>query len=125
MRAIAAIALLTAVPSIGPATTPVVTVEMSNFKFAPTDIQLRAGVPVVLHLTNAAKGGHNFSAPEFFAAAKLDPQSAALVRGGKIEVPSKGSVDIALTPAAGEYSLKCTHTLHSSFGMKGRITVQR
>lgn len=125
MRVIAAIALLTAVPSVAPAATPVVTVELSNFKFAPGAVQLQAGVPVVLHLSNLAKGGHNFAAPEFFAAARLDPASAALVRGGKVEVPAHGSVDLTLVPAAGNYPLKCTHTLHASFGMKGTITVQK
>ena len=125
MRAVAAIALLTAVPSTAPAAPTIVTVEMSNFKFAPAAVQLRAGVPVVLKLRNSAKGGHNFAAPEFFAAARLDPASAALVRGGKVEVPSRGSVDLMLVPAEGSYALKCTHTLHSSFGMKGRITVRR
>ena len=69
MRAISAIALLVSVPSFCLAATPVATVELSNFKFAPANVQLPAGVPVVLHLNNVAGGGHNFSAPEFFAAA--------------------------------------------------------
>ena len=125
MRAITAIALLLAVPSIGFAATPVTTVELSSFKFVPAEIQLPAGVPVVLHLNNVSSGGHNFSAPEFFAAAKLDAQSAALVHNGKVEVPSHGSVDLTLVPAEGRFPLKCTHTLHPTFGMKGTITVRR
>ena len=46
-----------------------VEVRLSNFDFTPETIRLRAGEPVVLHLVNSARGGHNFSAPEFFAAA--------------------------------------------------------
>ena len=125
MRSVMAFAVLLAFPSVASASPPVVSVEMSNFKFSPNNVELQAGVPVVLHLSNVAGGGHNFSAPEFFAAARLDAQSAALVQKGRVEVPSHGAVDISLVPAEGEFSLKCTHTLHPSFGMKGTITVRR
>jgi uncharacterized cupredoxin-like copper-binding protein len=125
MRAVIAIVLLSAIPSIATAQTPVATVEMSNFKFAPTDVQLKAGVPVVLHLSNTAGGSHNFSAPQFFAAARLDPRAAALVHDGKVEVPAHAAVDLQLVPVEGRYALKCTHALHSAFGMKGTITVHR
>ncbi len=126
MRATIAFAMLSMFLSISPATaaTPVATVQLSNFKFAPANIQLHAGAPVILHLANVGSGAHNFSAPDFFAAAKLDPAAAALVHDGKVEVRGQSAVDLALVPAAGQYSLKCTHTLHSSFGMKGTITVR-
>jgi plastocyanin len=101
-----------------------VAVTMSNFKFDPQTVQLRAGVPTVLHLVNTAGGGHSFSAPQFFAAAKIAPASQALVRDGTVDIPKHSAVDIALTPAAGSYGLKCTHTLHAAFGMKGAIVVR-
>jgi plastocyanin len=100
-----------------------VTVELSNFKFSPNAIQLRRGTPTTLHLHNNAGGGHNFSAPEFFAAGRLVGASARLVRNGTIEVPGHGAVDVTLVPSAGRYRLKCTHTFHSTFGMKGAIVV--
>ena len=124
MRAFLAFALLSAAASAAGAAAPVATVELSNFKFTPNTIQLHAGAPVVLHLANVGSGSHNFSAPGFFAAAKLDAQAAALVHDGKVEVPGHSAVDLPLVPAAGQYPLKCTHTLHSSFGMKGLITVR-
>jgi plastocyanin len=99
-------------------------VTMENFKFTPNTLQLRAGVPAILHLVNNASGGHNFTAPEFFAAAKIAPASQALVHNGVVEVPKHSSVDVALTPAAGQYPLKCSHTLHAAFGMKGSIQVR-
>ena len=102
----------------------VVTVELANFSFSPSTLQLKGGAPTTLHLHNVSRGGHNFSAPEFFAAAKLDPKFAGLVRNGTVEVPGSRSVDIALVPAAGSYRVKCTHTLHSTFGMKGTILVR-
>jgi plastocyanin len=101
----------------------VMTVALSNFSFSPNAIQLRAGVPTTLRLQNASRGGHNFSAPQFFAAAKIDPKSASYVRNGTVEVPGHGTVNINLVPATGRYSLRCTHTLHSAFGMKGSIVV--
>lgn len=102
----------------------VVSVTMENFKFEPNVVQLRAGVPIILHLANAAGGGHSFTAAEFFAAAKIAPASLALVHGGTVEVPKHSAVDIALTPAAGQYPLKCSHMLHAMFGMKGSIVVR-
>lgn len=99
-------------------------VELSNFKFAPSDVVLRAGVPTVLRLTNNGGGGHSFAAPAFFAAARVDPSSALLVHDGKVEVPGHATVSISLTPAAGRYPLRCSHSLHSAFGMKGVITVR-
>ena len=101
----------------------ILTVELSNFKFSPNAIQLRRGTPTTLHLHNSAGGAHNFSAPEFFAAARFVGASARLVRNGTIEVPGHGAVDVTLVPSAGKYRLKCTHTFHSTFGMKGTIAV--
>ena len=120
---------LIALAAIAPATAQeprpaTVTVTMENFKFTPPAVQLKAGVPAVLHLVNTASGGHSFSAPQFFAAARIAPASQALVHGGIVEVPKHSAVDIDLTPAAGEYPLKCSHTLHSAFGMKGTIIVR-
>ena len=120
-----AIALAAAGPASSQAPQPAtVSVTLSNFSFNPAELQMRAGVPTVLHLVNTAGGGHNFTAPEFFAAAKVAPASKALVREGKVEVPKHSAIDVTLTPAAGQYPLKCTHTLHSAFGMKGTITVR-
>lgn len=101
-----------------------VNVELSNFQFSPKEIHLKAGVPIVLRLHNAAGGGHNFNAPLFFRAAKMSSTAIQLVHDGIVEIPAHGTVDIALIPSAGSYRLKCSHTLHSTFGMKGAIRVE-
>lgn len=98
-----------------------VEVRLSNFDFTPSAIALAAGRPVTLHLVNTGGGGHNFSAPQFFAAAT---NVSGPVRRGTVEVPGHRSVEIRLTPSRGTYRLKCTHTLHSAFGMNGQITVE-
>jgi plastocyanin len=125
LLALASIALIPAAPLSAQAPRPAtVTVTMANFKFDPAVIQLRAGAPTLLHLVNTAGGGHSFSAPQFFAAASIAAASQPLVKGGTVDVPKHSAVDITLTPAAGSYPLKCTHTLHAAFGMKGTIVVR-
>jgi plastocyanin len=99
-------------------------VELSSFDFTPRELHLRAGQRVALVLTNVASGGHDFAAPAFFAAARVDPADAALVAHGEVDVPGKSTRTIHLVPAAGSYKLTCTHTMHALLGMKGRIVVE-
>lgn len=100
-----------------------VDVTLSSFSFSPEDLRLRRGEPVILHLINSGNGGHNFSAPQFFAAASVRPEDAGNIRRGAIEVPGHQDRTIRLVPAAGRYRLRCTHTLHTTFGMSGEIVV--
>lgn len=121
MTRFAALALFALTASATPAETRI-DIEMSNFKFAPEPIQMKAGQPYLLHLTS--DGGHSFAAPAFFAAATIAPADAAKIVKGKIELEAGDSVDIHLTaPAAGHYETHCTHFLHASRGMKGEIVV--
>lgn len=98
-------------------------IQLSNFKFAPSTITLQHGQPYVLHLSSS--GGHSFAAKKFFAAAAVAPGDRARIAGGSIELDSGESVDIHLTaPAAGSYEMHCSHFMHSTFGMTGKILVQ-
>jgi uncharacterized cupredoxin-like copper-binding protein len=98
-------------------------VKLSSFDFTPSTLHLRAGRPVVLHLVNTGSGGHDFTAPAFFAAAQVQPGNRGAIAQGSVEVRSRQSVDVALVPKAGDYSLKCSHAFHKTFGMTGRILV--
>lgn len=91
-----------------------VEIVLANFSFTPAALHLKAGQPVVLHFVNKGSGGHNYAAPEFFGSA---------IPGGRIELDKDETRDVALTPRAGHYKVKCTHFLHTSFGMKGTIDV--
>jgi uncharacterized cupredoxin-like copper-binding protein len=115
---------LTNIEAAGPASGgEVITVQMSNFAFAPDDIRLKAGVPVRLRLVNGSDGGHNFSAPSFFATRRFPP-SSSLPPKGTVEVPPHQTVEMAVVPQVrGTYPLECTHFLHSTFGMHGTIEV--
>lgn len=98
-------------------------IELANFDFTPREIHLRAGRPYDLVLANVSGGGHDFAAPEFFAASQVRPADAALIASGKVDVPGGATRHVHLVPAAGRYELVCTHTGHAVLGMKGRIVV--
>jgi plastocyanin len=98
-------------------------VKLANFSYSPRTIHLRAGQPIVLHLVNTASGGHDFTAPGFFAAAQVRAQDRRLVEDGSVEFGGHETHDVALVPKAGRYPLKCGHAFHKMFGMSGTIVV--
>jgi plastocyanin len=100
-----------------------ITVRLSSFAFTPERIRLKAGVPIRLRLVNESDGGHNFSAPTFFAASTFLPGSS-VPSNGALEVGSHETVEITLVPGApAVYPLECIHFLHSTFGMHGTVEV--
>lgn len=102
---------------------PTVQVRLSSFHFTPDDVRLRAGQPYALKLVNAASTDHTFTAPEFFAAARMAPEDAAKIAKGQVEVGAGATVVLRLVPAAGEYRLVCTEFGHALLGMRGRLVV--
>jgi uncharacterized cupredoxin-like copper-binding protein len=101
-----------------------IAVTLSNFDFTPSTIAVVHGRGYALTLSNRASGGHNFAAPAFFAAATVDPADRARIIDGTVEVPVGQTVTIHfVAPAAGRYKVRCTHTFHTMFGMKGAIVV--
>jgi hypothetical protein len=89
------------------------TVRLSSFAFAPDHLRLKAGMPVRLRLVNESSGGHDFSAPGFFAASSILPGSLE-PPNGDVTVGSHQTVELAVVPhTLGTYPLKCTHFLHS------------
>ncbi|WP_327752402.1 cupredoxin domain-containing protein (plasmid) [Sphingobium sp. SJ10-10] len=102
-----------------------VTIQLSSFRFEPADIVLEHGQPYRLHFVNNASGGHDFAGKEFFAQARIRPEDAARISGGRVELSGGESVDIHLiAPSPGRYKIRCTHFMHSMLGMTGRIVVQ-
>ena len=102
----------------------VIAIELDSFEFTPSTIAMTHGQSYVLRLTNVSDGDHDFAAPRFFDAARIAPQDSSAVAEGRVEVPGRETVSIRLTaPARGTYRIRCTHFMHSTFGMKGRIVV--
>jgi len=101
-----------------------VEVKLSNFDFTPKQIVLTDGKPYLLRLINTASGGHDFTAPQFFAAARVAPEDAARVGKGRIKLNGHQAAEIHLVPHAGEFRLVCRHFGHSMLGMTGKIIVR-
>jgi plastocyanin len=101
-----------------------INISLSDYAFAPAALELKAGTAYHLHFTNAGSKDHDFTAPEFFAAAQVAPDDQAKIRRGKVAVDKGLEVDVTITPAAGNYKTSCTHFMHSMMGMHGTIAVQ-
>jgi uncharacterized cupredoxin-like copper-binding protein len=102
-----------------------ISVEMSNFMFMPKDLTLRHGTPYRLHLTNISSGGHDFAAKEFFDSVTVAPEDRARIKDGKISLGGGESADIRVVPnKPGSFKIKCTHFMHTTFGMTGSVVVQ-
>ena len=102
-----------------------VTVTMANFSYAPAELHLRAGQGVTIHFVNTGSGGHDFTAETFFAAATMDAANRARVGGakGRVALGKGDSVDVTLVPHAGTYDIHCSHFLHATMGMTGKVVV--
>lgn len=109
-----------------PQSATIVDVQLSNYKFTPRTIILDRGRPYVLRLTNVSGGGHDFTAPTFFAAARIAPEDRRMVAGGEVEVHPgmTHAVRLSAPAAPGRYKVKCTHRFHKMLGMSGTILVR-
>ena len=103
----------------------VITVKLSEYKFAPMEVDLDHGQSYVLRVVNDGGKAHDLSAKAFFQSVILAPDSASEVRDGAVELAMGESADVAFTAGApGTYEMRCTHPLHAMLGMKGKIVVR-
>ena len=101
------------------------TVTLTDYAFTPGTLDLKTGTAYQLHFVNSGSKDHNFSAPEFFAAAQIAPDDQAKVTKGQVGLGAGQSVDINVTPGgAGTFAVECTHFMHKMMGMHGNIVVQ-
>ena len=106
-------------------TPTVIPVELNEFHYSPSSIELAAGHSYTLRVTNSGGVAHDLNAKAFFQSVTFAPGSAAKVRDGDIETAKGQTVDVTfVTGKAGAYDMRCTHPLHAMFGMKGRIVVR-
>ncbi len=102
-----------------------ISITLSNYAFAPSTLNLKSGITYQIHFINSGSKDHNFSAPEFFAAAQVAPDDQAKVKKGLVALESGQSVDITVTPGqTGTFAVECTHFMHKMMGMHGSIVVQ-
>jgi uncharacterized cupredoxin-like copper-binding protein len=100
-----------------------VDVAMIDYRFSPDHLTFEHGVRYRLHLENRGKETHEFTAPTFFSAAKLDNPEALNREHTEVVMQPGESKDVFLTPGpAGAYDLRCGD--HDWDGMVGGITVR-
>jgi uncharacterized cupredoxin-like copper-binding protein len=98
-------------------------VDMVDYRFVPNHLTLQHGVRYQLHLENHGAETHEFTAPVFFAATKVENPRVLSNEGAEVLMQPGDKKDVFFTaPAAGEYDLRCAD--HDWFGMVGGITVK-
>lgn len=102
-----------------------VSITLTDYAFAPSALNLKTGLAYQMHFTNGGSKDHNFSAPEFFAAAQIATEDQTKVEKGLVALASGQSIDITVTPGQpGVFPVECTHFMHKMMGMHGSIVVQ-
>lgn len=98
-------------------------VVMIDYRFVPDHLTFRHGVQYRLHLENHGKDTHEFTAPTFFATAKIDNPEVLNRERSEIVMQPGEAKDLLLTPGKpGTYDLRCSD--HDWNGMVGGITVE-
>ncbi|HEV2302821.1 MAG TPA: cupredoxin domain-containing protein [Stellaceae bacterium] len=100
-----------------------VRVLMFDYRFEPSRLVLRRGVPYRLHLVNRGKEWHELTAPEFFRTVALGNAKVLNETNNELAVPPGGARDLYLIPqAAGRYGFYCAD--HDWAGMVGSVSVR-
>jgi uncharacterized cupredoxin-like copper-binding protein len=100
-----------------------VDVVLSDYKFVPDRLTFQHETHYRLHLENHGKETHEFTAPAFFATAKIDNPEVLNREHTEIVMQPGDVKDIFLTPGKpGTYDLRCSD--HDWNGMVGGITVE-
>jgi len=98
-------------------------VVMIDYRFVPDHLTFRHELHYRLHLENHGKETHEFTAPIFFASAKIDNPGILNRERSEIVVQPGEAKDLFLTPGnPGTYDLRCSD--HDWDGMAGGITVE-
>ena len=104
-----------------PAASPVQTIQLYSYGYAPRPIQLAAGRAVTLNFVNQSGSGHDFTARALFARSRI---LAGAAPNGEVEVAPRQSRSVTLIPQAGIYEAHCSHFMHGPMGMRTRIVVR-
>ena len=119
----AVLVLLAAAPAVDWSHAQPMTVVMVDDRFQPDHLTFEHGTPYVLRLENHGKDLHEFTAPEFFAAAEMRDPGQLANGGQEIVVQPGGAANVYLKPLkAGAYHLTCAD--HDWDGMVGEIVVR-
>ena len=127
-RNLAKLCLLLAIGALAGAAAPPsqpvpIGLVMIDYKFVPDHLTFQHDMHYRLHIENRGKETHEFTAPTFFATAKIDNPDVLNHEHTEIVVQPGKSKDLLFTPGKpGAYDLRCAD--HDWTGMVGGITVQ-
>ncbi len=96
-------------PGVTIAGAPTVDIEATEFDFTPARIEVKAGEPFNLNLTNRGNLFHDITIPDLDLGLVADPGSSAA-----------GGIDDL---KAGEYRFECSVPGHAAAGMVGVLVV--
>jgi uncharacterized cupredoxin-like copper-binding protein len=100
-----------------------VSVVATEYRFDPSRLTLRVGVPYRLHLENRGTELHEFTAPAFLQSVELGSTDALNADRHEVVLPPGAQQDLYLVPRqAGRYSFVCAD--HDWAGMTGEILVE-
>jgi plastocyanin len=98
-------------------------VKMLDYRFEPSRLELRQGVPYRLEFINRGKEYHELAALEFLKAVMLGNPEALDPANTELAVPPGAEKDLYLIPRlTGRYRFICAD--HDWAGMVGEITVR-
>jgi len=118
-----AIAQADTVSSIDWSKAQTVELRMIEYQFIPDQLTLRHGQPYRLHLVNAGKEGHDFTAPEFFQSAIVQDTGAFNDSRSSVFLQPQQMIDIYLIAQnAGLFAPRCAD--HDWAGMTATIVVE-
>jgi uncharacterized cupredoxin-like copper-binding protein len=99
-----------------------VEIQMIEYKFVPDQLRFHRGLPYQLHLFNAGKEGHDFTAPDFFASVDLKDTDALNERKASIYLDPGQIADIYFIATEVElFAPRCPD--HDWAGMKATIVI--
>jgi uncharacterized cupredoxin-like copper-binding protein len=100
-----------------------VEIRMIEYEFVPSHLMLRQGQPYRLHLVNAGKEGHDFTAPDFLRSALIKNTSTFDESGSSIFLQPNETADIYLVAQKpGLFAPRCAD--HDWAGMTATIVVE-
>ena len=95
---------------------------MIEYEIVPSEFRLLRDLPYRLHLVNAGKEGHDFTAPDFFAAVEIHNAGALNESGSSVFLQPGQETDIYfIARSPGLFAPRCAD--HDWAGMTATIVI--
>jgi uncharacterized cupredoxin-like copper-binding protein len=99
-----------------------VEIRMIEYEIVPNQLRFRRAVPYRLHLVNAGKEGHDFTAPDFFTSVQVKNGGALNEGGTSVFLHPGQTADIYfIAQNAGLFAPRCAD--HDWAGMTATIVI--